>query len=201
MLSGIDISHHNLNMKDRAAIKQFDFVIMKASEGKTYKDTSLKIWCDILGKDHLKGFYHYCRPEIGNTPKQEADNFLSAIKPYRNDKSLMVIDVEGGALTVSSLDKWVTEWCDYVFKKTGVRPLIYTSEYECKRFKKVCAGGYGLWCAKWSTNKPKKIAPWKFFAIWQNTSNYPVSAVRCDHDYFNGTKEQYLKYCRKVEND
>ena len=41
MLKGIDISHHNKNMKNKEDLKQFDFVFMKASEGKGFKDYSI----------------------------------------------------------------------------------------------------------------------------------------------------------------
>ena len=200
MLSGIDISHHNKNMKDVSAINDFDFVIMKASEGCTYQDTSRKQFSMALNEDTLRGYYHFARPENGNSARGEAMNFIYAVSPYLNKKPLLALDVEAGALNFKDLDNWVEEWCKVVMEYTHVKPLIYTSEAETYRFKKAAALGCGLWCAKWSNNKPKKISPWKFWAIWQYSSKGNVSAVRTDLNYFNGTREQFVKYCEAVNN-
>lgn len=195
MIKGLDISHHNKNMKDPYAINKYDFVIMKASEGRNYRDSALSYFMMHLDPGHLKGFYHYARPEINSDPKAEASNFVSSILKYIDDKSIVALDAEGAALNVKNLDDWCYKWCEYVFQSIGKMPLIYTSEAYTQLFDKTSSFGCGLWCAKWSNNKPKKIKPWEFFAIWQKTNNEIVSGVRCDLDYFNGTKEQYLKYC------
>ena len=81
MLSGIDISHHNKNMKDPNCITCFDFVIMKASEGQGFKDRSIKDYTTILKqkKNPLIGFYHFARPEINSDPWSEARNFIEDI--------------------------------------------------------------------------------------------------------------------------
>ena len=197
MLSGIDISRHNRNMKNLIDINKFDFVIMKASEGATYKDTSVSAYICALDKNTLRGFYHFARPENGNSAKAEASNFVSTVLKYLDGKSLLAIDVEAGALRYPDLDSWVLEFCKYVYSATGIKPLIYCSEAETKRFKKCAEFSCGLWVAKWSALKPSKknIKPWEFFAIWQYTNKLVLSGVRVDGDKFNGTIEQYIKYC------
>lgn len=200
MLKGIDVSHHNKNMKNLADINNYDFIIIKASEGKSYKDPFCKRWMDYLTEKSLKGFYHFARPELGNSPEAEANNFLSVIasmkKPY-----LLALDVEAGALNYKALDTWCLRWLEAVYKASGVKPLIYCSEAETKRFKKCCDWGAGLWVAKWSANKPKSIAPWEFFAIWQYTASGACSCVRVDEDYFNGNRDQFLRYCGVNDNE
>lgn len=196
MLKGLDLSHHNKNMKNPYIINDYDFIILKATEGATYRDPSLKYWLEIMNGYKLKGFYHFARPDNKNIAKAEANNFLSAVLKYMDGGSIIALDVEAGALNVRNLDEWCLEWCIQVKAATGITPMIYCSEAECKRFKKCCAWGCGLWVAKWSLLKPKNIAPWKFFAIWQKSDNVKVSGVRCDLNVFNGKKEQYLKYCR-----
>lgn len=195
-LKGVDISHHNSRMKNPAELNNYDFVIMKATEGTTYEDPALSYYMRYLVKDKLKGFYHYCRPENKNTPEKEASNFLSHILKYMDGRCILAIDVEGNALNFKGLDDWVLKWCQYVYLATGIKPMIYTSEAYTHLFPRCAAFGVGLWCAKWSVMKPTKIAPWKFFAIWQKTSNHMLSGVRVDLDYFNGDESQYLKYCR-----
>lgn len=198
MLKGLDISHHNKNMKDLNSLNKFDFIIMKASEGASYKDNALSYFMKFLKRDMLKGFYHYARPELKNTPQMEASNFISTILKYMDGKCIVALDVEGAALNLNKqyLDHWCAEWCAYVYNATGIKPMIYTSESCCKIFQECADFGCGLWVAKWATRKPTKIKPWEFFAIWQKSNSEIVSSVRCDLDYFNGTREQYLKYCR-----
>lgn len=197
MLKGLDISHHNKNMKDIRVLNKYDFIIMKSSEGSTYRDPALAFYMNILNKNMLKGFYHFARPENGNLAKSEASNFLSSILKYIDGRAILALDVEAGALNYKDLDKWVYDFCKYVYDATGIRPMIYCSEAECHRFKKAAAFSCGLWVAKWSITKPSKskIKPWEFWAIWQKSDREVVSGVRCDLDYFNGSKEQFIKYC------
>lgn len=197
MLKGLDISHHNKNFKDVNVLNNYDFIIMKATEGANYKDSALSYFMKFLRKDMLKGFYHYARPELKNTPEMEASNFVSIILKYMDGRCIVALDVEGAALNLNKqyLDHWCCKWCEYVYNATGIKPMIYTSEAYTSFYHECVDFGCGLWCAKWATRKPTKIKPWEFFAIWQKSSKEIVSSVRCDLDYFNGTKEQYLKYC------
>ena len=197
MLEGIDISRHQRYMKDVTLINNFDFVIMKASEGATYRDTTLQYFNYCLYDNMLRGFYHFARPENGNSAKSEASNFIGAIRSYDSKYALFALDLEAKALNVPCLDLWALEFAKYVYSATGKKILIYCSEAEAHRFKKCAEFGCGLWVAKWSTFKPtkKKIAPFDVWAIWQNSSNFIFSGVRVDHDYFNGKRDQFLKYC------
>lgn len=200
-LVGLDVSHHNQKMADLRTVNNYDFIIMKATEGKSYRDRSLPIWIAHLNDDMLKGCYHFCRADLGNTPIEEANNFLGMVEYATDGQTLLAIDVEGAALNVKNIDEWVYEWCKYVYERTGIKPLLYTSESYVKYFKKTASFGCGLWCAKWSKNKPTKIKPWEFYAIWQYTSNEIVSNVRCDANIFNGGRSQFLKYCEDMRNE
>lgn len=197
MLSGLDISKHNRAMKDVDALNDFDFIIMKATEGATFRDSSLQYYNYALADNMLKGFYHFARPDRGNSAKSEASNFVTTILKYNDNKSILALDLEDKALNVPCLDDWALDFVQYVYNATGKKMLIYCSLAEVKRFKKCAAFGCGLWVAKWSLVKPtkKSLKPWEFFAIWQDSNKKMVSGVKCDHDYFNGTKDQFLKYC------
>lgn len=198
MLNGIDISHWNWNMKNRNAINDYDFIIMKATEGVKFVDNRFDDYLSILNPITLKGFYHFARPDQGNSPEAEALHFTNTIKQYLDGLTLIALDVEAEALKVKNLDSWVTIWCQVVEMETGIKPLIYCSAAECHRFNGAAELGCGLWVAKWSDKKPtaKQMSPWKFWAIWQYSDKGTVSGVRTDLNYFNGTYEQYLKYCR-----
>lgn len=208
MIKGLDISHHNKNMKDPSAILDYDFIIMKASEGRGFRDPHLDKYMDILrspenAKWPLIGFYHFARPDLGNSPEAEAEQFLISIRTYTRYKPLVALDVEGGALFWSDdLDEWCLSWCKHVYEHLGYKPLIYCSSSETRRFKKCTKWGCGLWVAKWGKKPTKQdIKPWEFWAIWQSTNSGICSAVRVDENYFNGTKEQFLKYCEVLNEE
>ena len=198
MLNGIDISHHNSNMSNPHDINLVDFVIMKATEGIRFKDPKMDFYMRILDKEKLYGFYHFARPDLGNDPEDEAQHFVNTVRKYISDRSILALDVEANALNCGNLDAWCSIFAQVVDVETGILPMIYCSQAECKRFPATAALGCGLWVAKWSKNKPtqKQIDPWSFWAIWQWSSSGNFSGVRCDCDIFNGTREQFMKYCK-----
>lgn len=208
MIKGLDISHHNKNMKDPKAILDYDFIIMKASEGRSFRDPHMDKYMDILRSPEntklpLIGFYHFARPDLGNSPEAEAEQFLISIRTYTRYKPLVALDVEDKALFwADDLDEWCLSWCKHVYEHLGYKPLIYCSSSETRRFKKCTKWGSGLWVAKWG-KKPTKadIRPWDIWAIWQSTNSGICSAVRVDENYFNGTKEQFLKYCEVLNEE
>lgn len=204
MLKGIDISNHNyhyLKNRDWYDILSADFVIMKASEGLTYKDPCLDEYYDILhgsknghpDPEKLYGFYHYARPENQNNPIMEAQHFLSLVD-HHTGHAVYALDVEAEALQMSVfyLNAWVSTWCAYVIQQTGVKPLIYCSASVTDRFKGAAEIGCGLWVASWGKKPTKKaIAPWSVYAFWQESVDH------LDRDIFNGSARQFQAYCRQ----
>lgn len=188
-LKGIDISHWNQkDTIDKYVGKHTDFIIMKATEGKTHVDIKLEYHnqkCDYYGV--FKGFYHFARPDLGNTPAQEAHNFLTNIQ--NKGQALYALDIEGQAILVKNIDKWALEWLDHVKKHTGVKPLIYCSQSQTQKFQECAKENYGLWVARYG-KKIGSIWPWKFAAIWQHTST-PI-----DKNIFFGNENQLLKYMK-----
>ena len=197
MLNGIDISHHNFYMKNLQDLNLLDFVIMKATEGTRFKDNKMPVYMNVLRNDMLYGFYHFARPDLGNEPEDEALHFVSYINKYISDRSILALDVEAGALSVKNLDAWVSTWAQVVDIETGILPMIYISTSETKKLKATAALGCGLWAAKWG-KKPtaKQLEPWDFWALWQFSNEGNFSGQRVDLDIFNGTREQYMKYCK-----
>lgn len=184
MLSGIDISNHQAPMD----FGDVDFVIMKASEGKSYKDARLNQHYNNIG-NKLYGFYHYARPDTGNTPEEEADWFLSLVGHHAG-KCIFALDWEDKSLNYRS--DWALSWLRRVYAKTGVKPLIYlqSSAVMTGKYANIASEDYGLWIAHWDARQPK-YKDFSVWAIWQ----YTVNVV--DRDYFNGDIDAWLKYCRK----
>lgn len=197
MLKGVDISKwQNNNAGDG-----YDFVIMKATEGCGYTDST----CDAKyqrakANGQLRGVYHFARPDLGNTANDEADWFVSQILGYIKD-AILILDWECATWNVA----WAKQWLDRVYQKTGVRPLIYMSANVIKSYNwtSVVNGNYGLWIAGYPAkfnvpnppqarieDQPYDIDPWPFWVIWQYTS----SAGQLDKDIAAIDRTAWSKY-------
>jgi len=189
-LKGIDISHHNKWQyeKKQIDISKHDFIILKASEGKTYIDPMMETYMkeiDRLGKPY--GFYHYARPEKNNAA-DEAKHFCEAIG-MDGVNAMLVLDWECEALRHPL--SWALEWLRYVENVYGKKPLIYCSSWYTKKLAPILENGNGLWVAHY-TKKPKPtIHTYPYYALWQYTSD-PY-----DKDIFNGSIEQWNRYVGK----
>ena len=187
MLKGIDISHHNKYQFVNGTIRfeNHDFVMMKATEGKSYEDPMMETYVKALLPDQLYGFYHYARPE-NNSPLAEAKNFVDTIGVYAN-QAMLALDWEDKALKCDI--KWAKEWLDYVYMYTGKKPLFYCSSSYTKKLKPILDNDNGLWVAHYTKADKPKVYTYPFYTMWQYTSE-PY-----DKDYFNGGKVTWKKYC------
>lgn len=159
-----------------SAATSYDFVLIKASEGTGYRSASAAAqYAGAAARDKLTGFYHFAD---GGNVTAEVDNFLAAVKPYIG-KSLLVLDLEAGALT-----KWgaagAKQFLDLVKSRTGVTPLIYGSRGNIcnSAYAAIANAGYPLWVAAYASgvtaygvHTPGNVAPWKSYAIYQFTSS------------------------------
>ena len=193
MLKGVDISHHNKyqifpkNGKPQLVLSKQDFVIMKATEGKTYVDPCLDDYLQQLASDQLYGFYHFARPER-NRAKDEAKHFCDTIGSY-GESAILVLDWEAQA--VSQPIEWALEWMQYVEKVYGKKPLIYCSSWYTKKLKPLLENNNGLWVAHYTNKKQPTVYTYPTYAIWQ------YSSEPYDKDVFNGTRKQWLKYTER----
>lgn len=189
MLKGIDISHYQ---KSTVITPVYDFVICKASEGVTIKDKSFLAHIKKCkeNKIDLVGAYHFAK--TNTDVKKNAENFINAISDCEQlgKSMLLVLDLEADDMKRPNAIKWALEWLQLVETATGVKPLIYCSASDCGKLKPLLQNNNGLWVAHWNVKKPK-TGVYPLWALWQ----YKVDTI--DHDYFNGSRTQYLKYCEK----
>lgn len=190
MLEGIDISNWQTVQDLEREIKDgCDFVIIKVSEGCTFRDGKALEFARLCQeKDIPMFFYHFCIFKTGSAV-QEADHFLNCVnsvlsKLPKKEKVGLALDFEIDLKYAKKLG----DMADYLHKKTGAAPLIYCSEWMVPSLgRNLDTEVYGLWVAKYSNVFPK-IAPWDVMAFWQ------YSADTIDHNRFYGTREQLLKY-------
>lgn len=144
-MNGIDISAWQGDAGIDLSKIAYDFCIVKATEGTDYKNRYFAAHCDaVLKKKKLLGAYHYAN---GSDPQIEADHFLAYCKKYIG-KAVLVLDWEAKnnhLFGVKDLE-WCLQWCSYVQKKTGIKPLIYIQKSAMDAVKKA---GYGLWVAQY----------------------------------------------------
>jgi hypothetical protein len=84
----------------------------------------------------LVGSYHLARPDNGNSPMDEAANFLTQASAYiGNGYLLPILDLEADYVSDyetefpdGDLSAWVRTWMNFVQAKTGIMPILYTSK-------------------------------------------------------------------------
>lgn len=204
MLKGIDVSNHQRGM-DLSKV-DCDFVIIKATEGKSYVDPS----CDTFFQQALSlgkklGVYHFAN-NSDNTPEQEADWFVNNTKGYIG-KAIPVLDWEDN---VKSDVAWALKWLQLVEQAYGCKPLIYMSESTVNSYNwsSVANANYGLWVAKYRdksadynydmsmAGRNPAVRFWEFYALWQWTSSGRLDGYNgnLDCNVFYGDKEAWDKY-------
>lgn len=164
MLSGIDVSSYQGSMSFAA----YDFVIVKSSEGVNYQDERMVMHAtQCLSDGKLLGFYHYARPELGNTGAAEAASMLRYIEPYLG-QCVIVLDWEQAALAYPAT--WCQQFMKYIADNTNARPIIYiqASVENNGSLNLVRDNGFALWVAHWGVSSPS-VKNWAQWALWQYT--------------------------------
>lgn len=144
-MNGIDISAWQGDAGIDLGKIAYDFCIVKATEGTDYKNRYFINHCDkVLNRKKLLGVYHYAG---GGNVQKEADYFLAYAKKYVG-KAVLVLDWEAKNNPQFGKNdlEWCLQWCNYVQKKTGIKPIIYVQKSAMDAVKKA---GYGLWVAQY----------------------------------------------------
>lgn len=181
-----------------------NFVIIKATEGNGYKDTKFSRNQSEARRVSLPlGYYHFARPDLGNSPEAEAEYFLKTCGQLHNGE-VLVLDYEPNNQVQAWVD-WCKKWLDYVTSKTGCKPLIYLNQAQVQKFnwKSVVDGGYGLWIAAYTydpTNNTFNKGQWNFAAMqqWTNKQNVPGISGVADGNVFFGDIATFKKYGYKA---
>ncbi|HJT79129.1 MAG TPA: glycoside hydrolase family 25 protein [Gemmataceae bacterium] len=125
-LTGIDISAFNrVDWSALAAPGGPAFAFAKATEGVGFQDQSLAVNGPALADPGpiVAGFYHFARPDLGNSAQAEADWFCRVVAPYvtacRRQPTgvLLALDLEVGS---GQLLSWRDAFCDRVLANLGL---------------------------------------------------------------------------------
>ena len=200
-IAGIDVSRHNGEI-DFSQVRDDDyqFVFMKASEGKTYKDDAFNLNYERAREAGLKvGAYHFFRKN--RTGKEQAGNFLEALRGKTMDLPL-VIDLEddwGNGATISreTALKRVMEMINILTDK-GYQVMIYTNFDGYQKYYKDMLGDHDLWLCSFTSPDLLPTMPHRF---QQFSHEGKVNGVdgKVDLNVFRGSKREWSSYLDEVK--
>lgn len=148
-MNGIDIASYQSGID--LNVVPYDFVIIKATEGTGYTNTDFaRAYAQARHAGKCLGIYHYAN---GGNVQAEADYFLNQVGG-RLGEAILCLDWEGknNPAFGNGDFAWCKSWLDYVYQKTGVRPLLYCSQSITYKFANI--GNYGLWIAQYADDSP-----------------------------------------------
>lgn len=189
-IHGIDVSKYQalINWEKVAEDGNIKFAFIKATEGEKLKDFTFKRnWKQCKKYGIKRGAYHFFRPEIRG--KLQAENFLSVVDFEKGDL-LPVLDIEveptgSRAIWYNNID----EWLKIVEKRTGRKPIIYSSRQFHSDFLQKRYSKYPLWVANYYRKSLNPDLKWK---IWQHSDKARVEGIigPVDHNVFNGDESE-----------
>ena len=197
-LHGIDVSHYQKDIDwDKLKNAQINgvpiqFIFVKATEGSTIMDENFnQNFYNARKSGLIRGAYHFFSTQ--SPPLEQARWFSKMVWLDKYDLP-PVLDVEqSGGLSPKHLQTMVLQWMDYIERRYGVTPILYTS-YKFKEtylntpeFDK-----YPYWIAHYYVDKLQYKGKWAF---WQHTDSGHVNGVdgEVDVNVFNGNYDQLVK--------
>ena len=200
-VAGIDVSKHNGKIDfEKVRDDNYQFVFIKASEGKTYRDDAFASNYKAAREAGLKvGAYHFFRKN--RTGEEQAANLLNAIKGKELDLPL-VIDLEddwGNGATTSreTALKRVLEMIEILDDK-GYDVMIYTNLDGYGKYYMGMLGDHDLWLCSFTspdmlTDKPHRFQQFSHEGV--------VAGVKGDVDLnvWRGSKREWQHYLEQVK--
>lgn len=205
-LNVIDISSWQSNINVGHGGVPADGVLVKATGGIGYVNPDCdRAFQQALASGKKVGIYHFAHEAgLQGTAEQEAEFFLQNVQGYIG-KAILVLDWESDNKHDVA---WAKRWLDYVYQKTGIKPLFYTylNVLNTYDFSSIAKSDYGLWLAYYGANNPQgysqptppTVPYWDFVTMWQYTSNgtLPNWNGRLDLNVFYGDREAWDKYAQ-----
>jgi GH25 family lysozyme M1 (1,4-beta-N-acetylmuramidase) len=196
-LKGIDVSTWQGTI-DWGAVASSDnaFAIAKATEGNGYTDPQ---WGNnqaaLLAPGPLVGgSYHFCRPDLGNTPEAEAQWYLGrhdvrVFEPTTPWIFALDFEVAGGN------DAWVRGFLGYVRGHVGYECWFYSSPSKIQE-RGVTPNSSPLWIAYYVPDPNQATPPnmgWPAVTNWQwGGAPVPGIAGSVDANIFYGDQQTLL---------
>ncbi|RPA75196.1 glycoside hydrolase [Ascobolus immersus RN42] len=195
---GFDISHYQSTVNYQGAYNSgARFVIIKATEGTTYKDPKFSThYTGATNAGLIRGGYHFARP-ASSTGAVQAQYFVSNGGGWSADGITLpgMLDLEGdcAGLSQSGMVSWVTSFVNKYKSLTGRYPMIYTTNSwwnTCTGNSQAFSANCPLVIARYNSVVGTIPGGWPYYTIWQFNDAYAYGG---DSDTFNGSITQLKK--------
>ena len=197
-LNGIDTSNWQSGID--LDVVPYDFVIAKATQGKTYVSPDCARQVEqARARGKLFGVYHYID---GSGAIGEADFFIDSVENWVGE-GILCLDWESNQNAAWGNEDYLRQVAQRVIDRTGIPPIIYVQQSRMAQVKKVAdALNCGLWIAQYADMKATgyQDAPWNegaySCAIRQYSSCGRLSGYsgNLDLNKFYGDREAWGKY-------
>jgi len=194
MVSGVDVSHKNGQINWNLLAKQdVHFVFIQASEG-INRTNPLFAFNITQAAAHgiLAGAYHWLYP--GLHVGQQVDLFMRTVGDFHG---LLppVVCLEKIGSPANEIEKNVLCFLRLLEKRTGARPIIYTSADFWERCLSDAAWGcdYPLWLDHPGDILPEQVWPWASWTFWQQGYQERLPGIFCGDcgiNWFNGSQRE-----------
>ncbi|KAI7969038.1 hypothetical protein EIK77_008229 [Talaromyces pinophilus] len=195
-VQGFDISSYQPNVDFSAAYSSgARFVIIKATEGTTYIDSTFsKHYTGATNAGFIRGGYHFAHPDTSSGATQ-AKYFIAHGGGWSGDGITLpgMLDIEynpSGAtcygLSASEMVSWISDFVNTYHSSEGVYPLIYTTNdwwTTCTGDSTAFSSTCPLVLARYGSSPGTIPGNWGYQTIWQNADSYAYGG---DSDIFNG---------------
>ncbi|MFH9675199.1 lysozyme [Streptomyces sp. NPDC017405] len=206
---GHDVSSHQKRVNWPAArSKGARFVYVKATESTTYRNPYFSgQYTGARDAGLLRGAYHFALPDRSSGTRQAA-YFVEHGGGWRADGWTLppALDIEYNpysatrrcyGLGKAQMVRWIRAFSDEVRRRTGRRPVIYTTT----QWWKLCTGNsrafsknHPLWIARHGTSRPGTLpGGWQYWTFWQYGA---AGTLPGDQNLFNGTLDRLRIFAR-----
>lgn len=157
-MNGIDISNWQNGINLDAV--PYDFIIAKATQGKTYVSTDCARQVEqARARGKLFGVYHYID---GSGAIGEADFFIDNIKNWVGE-GMLCLDWESNQNSAWGNEDYLRQVAQRVIDRTGIPPVIYVQQSRMAQVKPIAdALNCALWIAQYANMNATgyQDAPW-----------------------------------------
>ncbi|MEV0096349.1 lysozyme [Streptomyces sp. NPDC050738] len=207
---GHDVSSHQKNVDwKKARAEGARFVYVKATESTTYRNPYFSQQYDGARKAGIiRGAYHFAVPaESPGNGKAQAAYFVTYGGWWHRDGWTMppAVDLEHNpygkdicyGLSKAQMVGWITSFSDEVRRRTGHRPVIYTTTRwwnSCTGKSRAFAPTHDLWLARYNTTPGELPAGWSYWTIWQYDNG--SGSLPGDQNLFNGSVSRLQRFAK-----
>ena len=189
---GIDVSRYQGIIDwEQVAQQDIDFVFMKATEGRTLRDSQFFCnWDALKALDIKRGAYHFFRPKT--SPVEQAEQFIFMVE-YEPGDLPPVLDIE--LLDDVAPEKLVESmkiWLDMVENASRMKPIIYTNMNFYNDHLAGHFDEYPLWIARYNQFFSPFVTGKKTWDFWQYGNRGKMAGINGEVDFnvFRGSRRE-----------